>query len=44
MTKEDLKKLEATLGMNEELEKLNAEAQELEGVIGKNIRVIAGEE
>lgn len=36
--------IDEMLGMNEELEKLNKEARELEGVIGKNIRVIAGEE
>lgn len=32
------------LAMNAELEKLNAEARELEAVIRKNIRAIAGEE
>jgi type I restriction enzyme M protein len=36
--------VEEMLGMNEELEKLNAEAKELEKVIGRNIRLIAGEE
>jgi type I restriction enzyme M protein len=36
--------IDEMLGMNEELETLNAEARELEKVIGKNIRVIAGEE
>ena len=36
--------IEEMLAMNTELEKLNAEARELETVIGKNIRVIAGEE
>lgn len=32
------------LGLNDELEKLNADAHALEAVIGKNIRLIAGEE
>ena len=35
--------IEEMLGMNEELSKLNAEARELEDVIGNNIRMIAGE-
>ncbi|MBN1760065.1 MAG: SAM-dependent DNA methyltransferase [Chitinispirillaceae bacterium] len=35
--------IEEMLTMNTELEKLNAEARELERVIGKNIRAIAGE-
>lgn len=34
--------IEEMLGMNEELEKLNAEARELETVISHNIRQIAG--
>lgn len=33
-----------TKALNAELERINAEARELETVIGKNIRVIAGEE
>jgi type I restriction enzyme M protein len=36
--------IEEMLSMNTELEKLNAEARALETVIGKNIRLIAGEE
>ncbi len=35
--------IEEMLGMNEELSKLNAQARELEDVIGNNIRMIAGE-
>jgi hypothetical protein len=31
------------LGINEELSRLNAEARELEEVIGNNIRMIAGD-
>jgi type I restriction enzyme M protein len=34
--------IEEMLGMNEELSRLNAEARELEDVIGNNIRMIAG--
>ncbi len=36
--------IEEMLSMNSELEKLNLEAKDLEAVIGKNIRLIAGEE
>lgn len=36
--------IEEILAMNEELERLNAEARELEAVISHNIRQIAGEE
>ncbi|MEW6710695.1 MAG: N-6 DNA methylase [Candidatus Riflebacteria bacterium] len=36
--------IEEMLGLNDELEKLNAEAHALEAVIAKNIRLIAGEE
>jgi len=36
--------IDEMLSMNDELEKLNAEARELEIVIGKNIRMVAGEE
>lgn len=36
--------IEEMLSLNDELEKLNAEAHVLEAVIGKNIRLIAGEE
>ncbi|NCB40044.1 MAG: N-6 DNA methylase [Erysipelotrichia bacterium] len=36
--------IEEMLALNDELEKLNAEAHALEAVIGKNIRLIAGEE
>jgi type I restriction enzyme M protein len=35
--------IEEILSMNDELEKLNEEAQELETVIGQNIRLIAGD-
>ncbi|MHB8769933.1 MAG: type I restriction-modification system subunit M [Syntrophales bacterium] len=36
--------IDEMLALNSELEKLNAEARELEAVIGRNIRLIAGEE
>jgi type I restriction enzyme M protein len=36
--------IEEMLAMNTELETLNAEARELEAMIGRNIRLIAGEE
>ena len=36
--------IDEMLSMNAELEQLNAEARKLETVIGKNIRLIAGEE
>ena len=42
--KTDEEFLEEMLALNAELEKFNAEARELEAVIGKNIRLIAGEE
>ena len=36
--------IDEMLALNSELEKLNTEARELEAVIGRNIRLLAGEE
>ena len=36
--------IEEMLSMNDELSKLNADAKELEKVVNKNIRQVAGEE